>query len=105
MLGGPDRDCPCALGVGVGGAQPRKAERPEAPSRSGALTMPEVLTSAGFRVKKYRNVCGCWALGYGVIVFCLATGEWTIRRLDSSELSSGHGGPDELADALCARPN
>ena len=62
--------------------------------------MPEVLTAAGFGVHNYHNDCGCWAMGFGVIVFCLATGEWSIRQLDGTELSSGNSGPGELADML-----
>ena len=61
------------MGVGVGGAQPKRAEPSATGSRSGALTIPAILTAAGFRVHKYRNVCGCWAVGSGLIAFCLAT--------------------------------
>jgi hypothetical protein len=35
-----------------------------------------------------------------VIVFCLATGEWSIRRLDGAELSNGNDGPNELWHAI-----
>jgi hypothetical protein len=62
--------------------------------------MAEVLTTAGFQVHEYRNVSGCCALGFNVIVFCLATGEWSIRRLNGSELASGNGGSSELAAKL-----
>jgi hypothetical protein len=62
--------------------------------------MAEVLTTAGFQVHEYRNVCGCCAVGFNMIVFCLATGEWSIRCLNGSELSSGNGGSSELAATL-----
>jgi hypothetical protein len=90
------------MGVAVAEAQSNRAEQSETQSRSVRLTLPGVLNAAGFRVHEYRGASGCWAFGFGLIVFCLATGEWSIRRPDGTELCTGNSGPNELADALRA---